>query len=126
MHSSKKGGKFWIATLRLLTKLLATGLAMLILAMAIGEGGPPNPFAQPFDVAVELFAMLVICLGLIIAWRWELVGGAMILLGTLVFHIVEGTLWFNWVFGLFALTGLLFVACGASSAMSRGNPPSSQ
>src|SRR5688572_29768241 len=70
-----------------------SGLALFLLvaafALGTGEGGPPNPFAQPTRVAIELWLMLVMVFGLLAAWRWELAGATATLLALAAINIVE-------------------------------------
>jgi hypothetical protein len=52
----------------------------LILAFAVGEG-VPNPFRQPATVNLLSSALLAMVAGLLIAWKWEGIGGCLILGG---------------------------------------------
>ena len=62
---------------------------LLVLAIAIGHGGPPNPFGQPLRVAIELWLILVMLLGLVFARRWELAGAIATLLALVALNLVE-------------------------------------
>ena len=74
-------------------RIIGTLVFLLITAITIGESdGFPNPWKQPPAVRVEFLAMAIMWLGLILAWRWEGVGGAMILGGFSLFWIAEGRL----------------------------------
>ena len=77
---------------RILASLLAALVGLIVIGHALGEEGLPNPFEQPPGVAFELLGLFVSWTGLIVAWKWEGIGAAMILGGMLVFHIVEGKL----------------------------------
>ena len=83
---------------------------VLITAIAIGEGGQlDNLLQQPLVVKVEFFAMLVMWLGLAVAWKWEGIGSAMILGGFALFWLAEGRLpRLNLAFALLLLSGLLY------------------
>ena len=94
-------------------RTLAGLLAMLILTLAIGHAlsseGLPNPFEHPLPVQLEFAGMLVILAGMIVGWKWQKIGGLLIIGGMLIFHIIEGKFWLNWTFELFDLTGILFL-----------------
>ena len=99
----------FVTSLRWIARLLAAGLAVLIVIITIGHGGPPNPFKQPTPVVLEFIGIAIAVIGLIVGWKWPGIGGVMVLAGIGVFHIIEGKLWLGWVFGLFALTGILYL-----------------
>lgn len=63
---------------------------------------------------LELLGLIAAWLGLIIAWKWEGIGGALIISGVVIFHVEEHQLWLNWIFGLLGLVGILFMACWLS------------
>jgi hypothetical protein len=54
--------------------------------------------------------MLVLLFGMIVGWKWQGLGGILILAGNMAFHIIEAKLYLNGVFALFDLTGLLYIA----------------
>jgi len=84
----------------------------LITAIAIGESdGLFNPMEQPVTVRIELLSMLIMWLGLIVAWKWEGIGSVMILGGFALFWIAERRLpALNMAFGPLLLSGLLYLA----------------
>ncbi|MHC4076364.1 MAG: DUF7670 domain-containing protein, partial [Planctomycetota bacterium] len=95
-------------------RILASLLVILVLVIFIGEaliggGGPGNPFKHPLPVQLEFVGMLAIFVGLIIGWKWQVAAGLLIIGGMMIFHIVQGKIWLNWVFGLFDITGILFI-----------------
>ena len=80
----------WLALiLRWAARLTGAVLLLLVLAIAVGHGGPPNPFRQPLPAAIELWLMLVMTLGLVAAWRWELAGALATLVALAAFNAVE-------------------------------------
>lgn len=111
--------KFWREKLtfeiaiRWTARTLAGHMVMLILALAIGHAlsseGLSNPFEHPLPVQLEFAGMLVILAGMIVGWKWQKIGGLLIIGGMLIFHITAGKFWLNWVFGLFDLAGILFL-----------------
>jgi hypothetical protein len=99
-----------------LARSLAGLLAALILAIVIineifltaGEG-VPSPFGQIIPDGIELFAMLIIFLGLLVGLKWQGIGGILIIAGMIIFHIVERKFLLNGLFGWFELTGILYL-----------------
>jgi hypothetical protein len=63
---------------------------LFLATMAIGEGGPPNPWRQPWKVNAELHLFLAIWLGYALGWKWEGLGGTMIVAGVTTFLALEG------------------------------------
>jgi hypothetical protein len=68
------------------TSLLLSGL---VIAMVIGQGGPPNIFRQPTSVQLEFAALGLMLLGLLIGLVREGLGGLLVLLGLAAFNSVE-------------------------------------
>jgi peptidoglycan/LPS O-acetylase OafA/YrhL len=104
------------------TSLLLFGLVMVI---AVGQGGPPNPFRQPRPVQLEFAAMGLMLLGFIIGWVREGLGGLLVLLGLAGFNAVE--LAVNGrpalgAFPLFAVPGALFLLSALLGRRSRQQP----
>ena len=101
-----------LGTIRWVARILGTFLAGLVLvfvvAHALGEEGLPNPFTQPLGVALEFVGLFAAVLGAVIAWKWEGLGGVMVLGGMMIFHVVERDIWLAWG-ELFDLTGVLFL-----------------
>jgi len=90
-------------------RVMGTLLFLMLIVFAIGEG-VPNPMKQPLVVRIEMIAMFIMWLGLIIAWKSELIGGMLVLLGYTCFCVVE---WqapsIKFPFGLFLFVGLLYM-----------------
>jgi hypothetical protein len=101
------------AILRWSACALSLLLVTLFVALVIGEGPPP---LWPLSVHTLLFCLLILCFaGLLIAWRWELVGGLISLAGIAGFYLVHfinsGFEAFpgGWVFPSMWIPALLFV-----------------
>ena len=101
-----------VTILRLITKLLAVLFALFIAMMAIGQGGPPNPFRFEGTVAVELVAMYVAWTGLLVGLKHEIIGGILVLAGFSAFMAAEGRILLGLGFGPFAMIGVLYLAGG--------------
>jgi hypothetical protein len=104
-----------VSILQWLARLCGLALFLLVLVIAIGEGGPPNPLCQPPSVAIQLALMLVMTLGLVVAWRWEVIGAVATLAALVAFNLVNVVAsgrWAGGAFPLFAIPALLYLAHG--------------
>lgn len=72
----------------------------------------PNSINQPLNVNLLSVAMLAMVIGLAVAWKWEGVGGILILSGLAFFAIVNHGIKLNVVFGPMLTAGLLYLGCG--------------
>jgi hypothetical protein len=98
-----------------------------IFVFALGEILIPDPYAvQPVPLAdwISLGFLGVSILGLLLAWRWEGLGGAIAIAGfvghVVAFGITRGYWWFGALGSLafiLVLPGILFLVCWA---LSRG------
>jgi hypothetical protein len=114
-HSSPSGlevGLRWVA------RLLGAALVGLVLVIYIGAGF--NPLNLKAVEAVQKTFFLTACIGLLIAWRWPFVGGAISTGGMLFFFAVEFALTGGFpkglVFSLMLLAGLLSLLSGSISS----------
>lgn len=98
-------------TLRGTARLLGTAILALVVAIAVGEG-VPNPLGQPIAVNLLFIALATMVVGLIVAWKWEVVGGLLILGGFAFFAIENHGVKFNLVFGPMLVAGLLYLLGG--------------
>jgi hypothetical protein len=100
--------------LRWTARLLAAGLVGLVLLIYVGEGF--NPLRLTATEALQHALFLATCVGLVVGWRWPLVGGALSTGGMLLFFAVEFALTGRPprgpVFHLMLLAGLLFLLGG--------------
>jgi hypothetical protein len=103
--------------LRWTARLLDAGLVGLVLLIYVGAGF--NPFNLTATEALQHVFFLATCVGLVVAWRRPLAGGALSTGGMLLFFAVEfaltGRLPGGPVFHLMLLTGLLFLLSGLIS-----------
>jgi len=111
IHSIKNTTRLLAAACRWTARILGTLLVLMIVVIAIGEG-MPNPFTQPITVQVGFLALALVMIGILGAWRWELAGGTLSLVGWSLFviavmHPPKGL---NWFVGALALPGILYVA----------------
>jgi hypothetical protein len=109
----------WIARVG---SLLSCGLLLLF---AIGQGFDPRRFSSR-EVALFLCFPLGAVLGMVCAWRWVAMGGALTVASVLGFY---GVHWAQvhsfprgWAFFVFAAPGLFFLSSAASHGLSRKDP----
>jgi hypothetical protein len=102
------------AGVRWTARVLATLLVGLVLVILVGEGF--NPFKLKPVEATQMTFFLAACTGLVVAWRWPLIGGTMATGGMILFFADEfaATARFptGLVFYLMLLPGILFLLSG--------------
>ena len=99
-----------LTVVRWTARIIGTLLLLLMAVFAIGEGVPNPSILSPREIL--LFAALaMMILGQIVAFRWEGIGGILILSGFAFFSIVNHRISLNVVFGPWLLTGLLYLGC---------------
>ena len=102
--------------------LLLVGLFGLL---AVGEGFDPSALAPSTLVACALVSVALA--GVLVAWRWELTGGLMVVSGMVAFGlwgVVERGRW-GWsgpVFWAVLAVGVLFVAAAFGRQASKATP----
>jgi len=97
-----------IKTIRWVARITGALLLILISVFVFAEGFP-NPVML---TNVELYLLIGMCtmiVGAIVAFKWELPGGLLLLGGYLFFIIVDGNLLPGPVFPIFPLVGLLYL-----------------
>lgn len=109
MNSGLKKFKLGIVIFRWLVKGGCIGIFSLLLAIFIGEG-PPNLLELTTRQWILMVFFLSIWVGLVLALRWQLVAGVVILAGIVGFTIVGG-LQYNWIFYTFWAVGFLNIFC---------------
>jgi len=113
MKETRKSGRYLVIGIRWSARILSGVLAGVVLfgvgRHAFGDGDLPNPFTQSPSVAFEVMGLFVSWIGLIVAWKWEAIGAALIIIGMLVFHIIEGKLWLGQIYIVFEVAGILYL-----------------
>lgn len=100
--------------IRWIARIWSIASLAFIAAFAIGEGG-----ASSFPTAIEAIGLLLfpigVAAGMVLAWRWEGIGGAITTLSLVAFYlwltIVGGRLPRGPYFLLVAAPGFLFLFC---------------
>jgi len=99
-----------ISIIRWIARVTGAALLLIIAAFAIGEGFP-NPAALPLNEFLMFVVLTFMEIGVVIAFKWELPGGLMIITGYLVFAFIEKKLLAGPVFPVFFIVGILFLLC---------------
>ena len=115
MNESRTTSNCLIAGMLWLARLSALAMAGLILLFAVGEGFHPTKLQLP---ELILFVPLFLAwLGLWLGWRWEGLGGALVVVGMAGFYLTHfaltgfGRFPRGWAFPAIAVPGLLFLLC---------------
>jgi len=107
----------WIQIVRLSARIIGLFLVGLILLLAIGHaiGGELNPAQFSLKISLMMVALLVSLAGMLLLWRWELLGAVTSVAGILCFYTMNyaasGQLPVGWVFPLYYVPGLLSLFC---------------
>jgi len=99
-----------INLLRWLTRILGILLIFVIVLFAVGEG-LPNPLALTVNEQLGFVALIIMLAGLILAWKFEGMGGLLVIIGYIFFCIIERQILRQGVFFIFPVVGLSFLLC---------------
>jgi len=120
MSADKRG----ITVIRWIARVWSVASVGFVLLMSVGSGLAEgfNPAQFAFRDCVGLFFFpFGVCLGMIVAWRWEGLGGGITVGSLLAFYaalrIMDGRFPGGPYFALVAAPGILFLVC---SLLSRG------
>ena len=78
--------------IRWIARIWAALMAAFILFMAVGDAameGPGPIFHLPFRESLMMVSFIIVFGGLILAWKWEKLGGWMIVSGMGAFYILD-------------------------------------
>jgi hypothetical protein len=102
-----------IRTLRWFSRITGLLLAGLIVLFAIGNGF--NTRQVTLTTGLMSVAFCAAAAGMLILWRWELIGGMIVLVGMTAFYVIKFTAsgkWpGGWFFPLCFLPGVLALMC---------------
>ena len=100
----------WVSVLRWTARVWSVASIALVLAFIVGEGINPS---GPSERLGLVFFPFGICLGMIVAWWSEGLGGSITVGSLLVFYVIHvattGTLPSGWAWLTFAAPGFLFL-----------------
>lgn len=99
-----------INTLRWITRIAGGLLLLLMLAFVIGEGFP-HPTTLTVDEQKLFTALFAMAAGIFVAFKWELQGSILTIVGYLFFAFFERKLIIGPVFPFFFIVGVLFLFC---------------
>jgi len=122
-----------LQVIRWIARVAAGPAAAVILLFFIGEvlaEGLAPLLRMSARESAMMVAFTAVWLGLVLGWRWELLGGLFTVGGLAAFYLLDyafsGTFPRGPYFFLFASPGLLFLICGlwarTSRARQRGSP----
>ncbi len=89
---------------------MGTALLALIVCFAIGEG-VPNPLRGSLPEILCHVAMLSMIAGQLVAWKWEGIGGGLIVGSFVLFAIANNGVRLNIVFVPWLASGMLYQVC---------------
>ncbi len=110
MPSSQFDEKRIINLLRWLTRILGILLIFVIVLFAVGER-LPNPFALTANEQLGFVALIIMLTGLILAWKFEGMGGLLVIIGYIFFVALNSKILGAGVFMIFPIVGLSFLFC---------------
>ena len=95
-------------------RVLSLAVLGLVFLFFIGEGSF-NPVTMTARESVLMVFFLLTCMGLVVAWRWEAVGGALAILSMALFYVANwmfsGHYPRGWAFAAMLMPALLFLLC---------------
>jgi hypothetical protein len=115
MNATLASVSFITIGLRWTARLLALIIGGLVLLLAVGEGfNPAKLTASELVLSVPFF---VAWIGLWLGWRWEALGGMLVVAGVAGFYLIHfaqtgfGRFPRGWAFPLIAVPGVVFLVC---------------
>jgi len=93
---------------RWVARVLGTLIVLLFVFLTAVQGIPSPSSLTPAE-RLLFVAVIVMLVGLVSAWKWELAGGLLTICGYVLFAIVEQEILLPWVFSLILITGVLFL-----------------
>ena len=88
MSTLRLSPSFTEVGIRWAARLLAVLLVGLVVVIFIGQGGF-NPLKLKGVEPIQMVFFWTACIGMVVAWRWQVIGGALSLGGMILFFAVE-------------------------------------
>jgi len=111
----EKWGRYTQTDVRWVARITGTALGALLFLQAAGhlvnEEGLYNPFIEPVHVTLRLVGLFATFAGAIVAWKWEGIGGVLIIAGLLPYNVSQGKVWFGGWAGVLQLVAVGFIVC---------------
>lgn len=108
------GAPWVVAAGRWTARTVGIPLFVLLVILTLGDG-VSNPLAASRRENLFCIVALTMLFGLLLAWKWEGVGGLLILGGLALFAAAHEPFLLNIVFTPWLVTGLLYLACWAGT-----------
>ena len=114
-NPGKLENRFLLA-LRWIARILASLVALLIVVFAVGYAiGGDSKATEETSLKTMVFPAVMFTVwvaGVALAWKWEGIGGGILLLSSIVFFIaVSNALWPPNPLLILPITGILFLIC---------------
>jgi len=104
----------FILIIRWIARILGIFILGIFLLFLIGDGGM-NPLRLSVTELLMTICLLIFMVGILVAWKQEGVGGAMMIGGMILFYLINfiGSAKFpgGWVFPLMFVPGILYLIC---------------
>ncbi len=98
---------------RWIARFIAFSLVVITVIFVTGSG--LNIAGADLSHKLQMIAFAVMFAGLLLAWKWETLGGILTLAGLALFLVLDyllfGTFLKFWVFLVYAIPGVLFLYC---------------
>jgi hypothetical protein len=105
-----------LEVMRWIARVMATLSAILILIIFIGsaiEDGIGGLYDLPWRDRLMFVAFGAVWLGLVLGWKWELLSGLLIVIGSIAFHLIyyifSGGFPRGTIFWVFAIPGIIYL-----------------
>ena len=96
------------------------GLVLIFIGISIFiQSGIQNPLSLGATNLILNLCFLIMMIGILLGFKWEITGGAVIIGGFIVFWIFSiintGNIRLGWILPLFPIIGAFFLICGLRS-----------
>ena len=114
MNGSMRKMSVSLCALRWSARVLSILAVGIVLMFAFGEGLNLSHFTAQ-ELVLFVFFPLGVCLGMVVAWRWEGLGGGITMASLAAFYLVNrlssSSFPRGFAFGALAAPGFLFLLC---------------
>jgi len=125
MNSPMKNQPVLLCALRWTARVMSVLMAGVVLLFAVGEGLNLSHF-NGRELVLFVFFPAGVCLGMVLAWRWEGLGGGITVASLAAFYLADRLMSSRFpggfAFAALAAPGFLFLLCWLW-ARSRGHVP---